>query len=151
MPRFLVCLTALLLAAPIAARAETATLELQLVENMTGPVVVNFFGEKSPGSCKAKRRIASISHGNPFVRTKGNEGFPVPAGTEYRLFVSLVPPGVANTCQFVGAFTPDAGGHYVLTAVFDLQPDRKYNCGLVLEKKSGDTAEPATLQVAPCR
>lgn len=151
MHRALACFIALLLAAPMAARAETASLGLRLLENMAGPVVVNFFGEKSPGSCKAKRRIASISHGNPFVRTKGNEGFAIPAGTEYRLFVSLIPPGVANACQFVGAFTPDPGASYVLTAVFDLQPDRKYSCGLVLERKAGNATEPAPLDVTNCR
>ena len=98
--------------------APTATLSFQLLEETRGPIVAHLFNGKPDKKCKGKGLISSISRGNPFVRTKNNEGVAVPASNAQKYLVILVPASTYLSCKWTLTFTPKANERYTIVGKY---------------------------------
>ena len=143
-----------LIPAPILSSAEapaaaTATLAFQLQETARGPVVAHLFNAKPEKKCKGKGLISSIGRGNPFVRTKNNEGVSVPASTPQKYFVIVVPASTYLSCRWTVSFTPKVNERYTILSKYTDSGHDQRSCSVsVLEGDKPLASE--LLQVDEC-
>ena len=118
----------------VAPAAQMATLAFQLDETARGPVVAHLFNGKPDKKCKGKGLISSISRGNPFVRTKNNEGVSIPISTPQKYFVIVVPASAYLSCRWTVSFTPKANERYTILSKYTHSGHDQRSCSVsVLE------------------
>ena len=129
--------------------APMSTLAFQLEEEARGAVVAHLFNAKPEKMCKGKGLISSISRGNPFVRTKNNEGVPIAAGSPQKFFVILVPASTYLSCKWTISFTPKANERYTIIGKYKHTGYDQRSCSVtVLEGDKPLAAD--LLQVDEC-
>ena len=127
----------------------TATLAFQLLEEARGPVVAFVSNGKPDKKCKGKGILSSISRGNPFTRTKNNDGFSIPANTPQKYLIAIVPSPSYLSCRWTVTFTPKENERYTIRSKYTSTGYDQRTCSIsVLE---GDKPLAANLlQVDEC-